>query len=535
VAQRHGDRVTEQVITPRVELYLGGAWVDVSGDVVSSVKADWGIHGSGLKDRVADPGAMSFDLDNSAQNSGGVRGYYSPTSPSVRVGFGIGTPARLVLQHALYGTRVKWVGTIESARPVPGARDPKTAVSCVDWMDEAARAKLSGIAVQTDAQSDALFNVLVAAMDRQPPGGIMSGSGSDVYPYALDDAQDEASKVTALLQRLALSEYGLVYVSAGVLVFEGRRRRGGAGGVRFAMDDDGVITALGVTHGRDDVVNRVQVSIHPRRRDAAATTVLFNLGSAVEVLRNTSVVVTCPYRDPNQQAQRVGGIDMVAPVATTDYLLNTAADGSGTNITAQLVVSAAYGGNSATLTLTNNGPLDGHVTKLQLRGRGLYDFEPLISDIRDAASVTAYGENSLSYDMPYQASLANALDTGQFILALNRDERTRATTVSYVANWDLSTVEQCFNLEISDRVSITSLDVGLDGAVHFVNGVRLEVRMSGVVVVTYDLGPVDTSQYWLLEVPGRTELDQTTTLGYGLFVGGWLLDTSVVGTDSFLV
>ncbi len=522
-------------IDARVELYLGGAWVDVSEDVISAVRAEWGIHSGGQKDRVADPGGMSFDLDNSDLCSGGVAGYYAPGSPNVRVGFGIGTAARLVLEHALYGEKVKWLGTIESARPKAGIGDPRTVVTCVDWMDEAQRAKLSGVAVQLDAQSDDLFETLVAAVDRQPPNGVLTGSGSDVYPYALDDAQDETTKLSAMIQRLALSEYGLAYVSAGTLVFEGRRGRSGAGGVRFAMDEDVIIRdGLAVSHGRDDVVNRVQVSIHPRRRDAAATTVLFNLASPIKVTGNTSVGVNCPYRDPNQQAQRVGGIDMVPPVATVHYVFNAAEDGSGADLTASLSVAAVFGGNAAAVTLTNGGSTDGYVIKLQLTGRGLYNFEPVISEILDQASIDVYGENPLSYDMPYQSSPDHAIDTAQFLLNLNKDERTRATSVSYLANWDLAAVEQAFNLEISDRVSVTSLAVGLDGVVYFVNGVRLDVRMNGVVVVTYDLSPADMSSYWLLGVAGHSELDETTTLGYGLFVAGWLLDASELGSDTFL-
>ncbi len=522
----------EQILVPFVQMDFGAGFVTVD-DVVSDVKVDWGVHSAAQDERVAGAGSMQFELDNSAQCSGGVLGYYAVGSPNARAGFGIGTPVRLALSHDFYGKPLVWVGTIESATPSPTVTSPRTVVHAVDWMAEAERAKLAGMAVQVDVQSDALFATLVAAMDTPPPGGTLSGSGSDIYPFALDDAQDEQNEFSTILQRLALSEYGLVYVTAGVLIFEGRRRRAGAGSVRFAMGD-GVIIALGVSHERDDVLNRVQVSIHPRRRDTAATSVLFSLSSGAEVQRNTSVVLQCPYRDPAQRAQRVGGVDMVAPVASTDYVGNTAEDGSGSDITSQFTVTSVPGGNSASVTVTNNGPLDGWITTLQLRGRGLYNFEPVISDIRDDASITAYGENPLAYDMPYQALPANALDTAQFLLNLNKAERTRATTVTYLANWSLETVEQAFNLAISDRVSITCPTAGLDGAVFFVNGITMEVRRSGLVLVTYDLSPADLTEYWLLEVTGRTELDQTTVLGYGLFVAGWLLDSSVLATDTFL-
>jgi hypothetical protein len=49
-----------------------------------------------------------------------------------------------------------------------------------------------------------------------------------------------------------------------------------------------------------------------------------------------------------------------------------------------------------------------------------------------------------------------------------------------------------------------------------------------------DLAPVDRGQFWTLQVPGRTELDETTILGYGLFAPGWILQTSALTVDTFL-
>ena len=513
-------------------------WVDVSEDVVSDVVCDWGIHGDAPKDRLADPGAMSFDLDNSASNSDGTRGYYSCGHDDVREGFGIGALVRMSLTHALYGTKVKWVGTVESAWPLSGARDPRTIVRCSDWMEEATRSKLHGLPVQTDTQSDELFSTIIAAMDKQPPGGTSVGSGSDEYPFALDNVQDEKSKVSGELLKIAMSEYGIIYVDAGVLYFEGRRRRGGAGGVRFALDETN-ITKLRTTHDRVDVLNRVQVSIHPRRRDSAATTELFDLGvgSATALPIKTEIVLDCPYRDPNQPAERTGGVDMVTPEETEDYLFNSQEDGGGANLSAQLTVEYVDpppGGNSAKVRVYNDGPLDGYLVRLKLRGRGIYDFRPVLSDVRDQDSIDQYGENAFSYDMPHQSLPANARDTAQFILALHKDEGTRARTIQFVANWSDENVEQAFNLRVSDKVSVTVAELGFDAVQFFVNGFKMRVKPSGLTVVTLDLTPVDTTQFWLLGIDGRTELDETTVLGYGFFIAGWVLDTSQLGTDSFL-
>jgi len=511
------------LVSIRVDADFGAGFVDISDLIVNGVKADWGIHGSTPKDRVADPGSMSFELDNmDGAFSGGVGG------------FGLGTPVRLVLVNSLLGEKTRWQGTVTNIQPSAGIQNPIAAITCGDWMDEAERAHLSLLPVQTNVQADALFVTLLGAVDKAPPNGYRAGSGSDVYPYALDNTQDESTKILDEIQKLVLSEYGLAYVDAGVLVFEGRRLRGGEGSIRYRLDENENIVAMTTSHSRDDIINRAQVSIHPRRVDAAATAVLFNLGSPIQIFRGTSKTFDCPYRDPNQQAQRVGGKDMVDPVATTDYLFNAASDGSGTNLTAQLGFSVTFGGNSATVTVSNDGPEDGYLTFFRLRGRGLYDFEPVISDAVDAPSFAAFGENVFPFDMPYQSSADNAADLASFIVSLNKDESTRVLTVTFLANWDQEAAEQAFNLSISNRVSITAPSVGMNAVPHYVNGFSLEISQSGIIQVTLSLGPVSTAQFWILDVEGRTELDETTVLGYGLFVPGWILDTSTLGTDTFL-
>ena len=47
--------------------------------------------------------------------------------------------------------------------------------------------------------------------------------------------------------------------------------------------------------------------------------------------------LTGRYTDPNNPSARVGGMDMQAPAATTDYLMNANADGSGADLTAKYV------------------------------------------------------------------------------------------------------------------------------------------------------------------------------------------------------
>ncbi len=524
--------------TPRVEMFLpegGPGWVDVSEDVISNVRVQWGMNGSSPKDRVASPGPGSFSLDNSPLNSAGLEGYYSPGHEDCREGFGIGTQVRLVLSHPLFGDRVRWLGTIKSAPPNPDVRDPRTTVTAVDWMEQVARAKPSGLSVMVDTQADEVFTELLTSVTKQPPE-VSSSAGSDVYPFALDNIKDESSTLLSEFQKLAVSEFGYIYVKAGRLVFEGRSVRAAAGAPAFALTED-FLQSMRVSHGQDQVLNRIQVIVHPRRRDGNTNTVLFRLGSALRIERGTTQEFDAPYRDPNQQAVRVGGMDIVdPPVASTDYFFNSAQDGSGTDLTAQLSVVLTPGGNSAKVQITNNGPFDGYVPEgdYQIRGRGLYDQEPIISDLRDTDSAEDYGGNDFKFDMPYQSSPAIASDTAQFIRATNKDPRTRIEAVTFWANWDETVLQQVFLRDISDLVSVTSARLGVNQGVYYINGVALDISLAGAIKVTYVLAPANTTQAWTLQVDGKTELDETTVLGYGLFVPRWVLNSDELGTGTFL-
>ena len=98
--------------------------------------------------------------------------------------------------------------------------------------------------------------------------------------------------------------------------------------------------------------------------------------SEIARLPLTTVYPYGPYRDPAQEAQRVGGVDMQSPVAGTDYVANTAADGSGTDVTDSLIVAAVFGAGGVQWTIENPTTETVYLTKLQ-------------APLREASSVTA--------------------------------------------------------------------------------------------------------------------------------------------------
>jgi hypothetical protein len=430
-------------------------------------------------------------------------------------------------------TYYKFAGTLDSVQPAAGKfGDLVSRCTIVDWMNDAARLKVTNLAVQTSKKSSELFTLLVNSL-ASPPYAVETQQGQDTYAYAFDNTRDEANAVLTEFQRLAMSELGFIYirgdrVQGGTLVFESRRARATATANLDSFTDVSHLTDVTALQSRDDVLNKVQVVTHPRRVDAAATTVLFKLANPVLVGPGSSIPILGPYRDPEQESARVGGTDMVQPVPTTDYLANSAQNGSGANLTSQVSVSAQFGGNGVRFTITNNGTSPAWITLLQCRGRGIYDFQNVVLEATDDASKADYGENVASVDMAYQSDPAVGVEAALYLVNLYSDPTTQVQSADFTVPYsDVDLIERIIRREISDRVGITEGVTGLttnassatSSVGFFINGVDLVIDERNNLSASWLLAPSDKTSYWLLETPGRSELDVSTVLGFGQIVG----------------
>jgi len=527
-----------------IEADLGAGFVELADVLASPIDISRGIQGSGQRDRVASTGTMTFQLDNSANNSAGLLGLYSPHNSNVLAGWELGVEVRCVVTYDGSDLTV-FRGTVAAISPVAGQYGSRRVhVACVDWMDEAAQARLSGIAVQIEKRSDQVLATMVAAVDKQPFATDI-GAGGDLYAYSLDNAPGERINLMSEFQRLMQTELGYLFVLRdGTLKFQSRFRRPSITTLSETLTGAD-IRSIETSRGREEIINKVQVQIHPRRVDTAAV-VLFTLGSAPELLRSTSIELRAPYRDPLARATRAGGIDMVTPVVTTDYTGNTLADGSGVDISGQLSVSASFGGNEGTVTVTNNGPHDGFLTKLQLRGKGVYAYESVIGTNESAASIAKYGEREMALDMPYQGDIEIANEAARYLVGQSKTVLTPVTGVAFSANYVGRLMDAALEIDIGERVRVTETVIGtaeiipvgesegVEALDFFVQSVNLSIEAGRYINCSWGLAPADPYNYWILEVAGYTELNETTRLGYGLFVTGWILGESALDSTTIL-
>ena len=495
--------------------YVGSSWTSITDVVITNgLELTYGILGSGPADRVASTGTMTFALDNSESNSAGLLGYYSPNNANLRSGFELGIGVRLAIT---YGgtTYYKWRGFLTSIEPMGGVkRDRLTHCVAVDYMDDAASALLSQVALQIDKRSDEVFTAVYEDLAR-PAADTSIGVGESTFAYALDNVQDESTPVLSAFQTIAASEVGFIYVKGdtvqgGTLVFEGRNVRQASASSATLSNDMLEMTA---TRSVKELLNRVNVTTYPREVDANATTVLYILANTnTTVAAGATLTIDAAYTDPDQKASRVGGTAMVTPVATTDFTMNTLADGTGTNLTASFTVTPIFGGNSAKLTIVNGSASSGFITFLRLRGKGIYTYDQTISTSQDLDSQYLYGINTLSYDMPYEDTLTVGQSAADYFKYVYKSPLTYLRDLTFDANGSSTLMSYALAREISDRITVSETVTGLS-ADYFINGISLSIGANDQIQATWTLSPSARS-IWLLGTAGSSEIGSTTVLGF---------------------
>ena len=174
----------------------------------------------------------------------------------------------------------------------------------------------------------------------------------------------------------------------------------------------------------------------------------------------------------------VGG--QLSPQANTDYTANTLADGTGTDITAQLTVTypatSLYSGKG-TLIRVRFGNTAGYLTRLGMRTVNALTFNaPVLVTAEHVNSQLTYGQRIRSIDarwtrevQPAQATVARRLDRKSL-------PRT-ALSVTLPSGSDANLLLM-LQAGLSDRLAVHYEDMGVDGD-FFVEGYTLEVGQSG--------------------------------------------------------
>jgi len=501
-----------------IEAYIGSplAWVDITADWAGDLTSEWGIHGATEIDRIADTGELRFALNNAT-------GKYSPHHTSAVAGWGKGT---LVTLYVTYDglSYSRFYGAVESIDIDTGAYGRRfVSVTVVDWMDYAAEFPLDGVTLLTNKTADQAITSLIGNLPRAPLETSYD-VGETTYPVVFDTL-DGKTRAYKELAKIALSEMGYIYLrhnQAGYerLVFENAAHRNGlsalsefphgattAGNILLETGDallaengnnlvldgdmqnavfDNSMMGLDVTYGQD-IFNTVKMRVYPKRTDTSAQ-VLFSLNSPM-LLAPSGVPQTfsVSFKDPTGGNARVTGINMIAPVATTDYQMFANEDGTGTDLTANLVVSVVYEADGATYTVSNNSATtSGYITLLQARGYGIYAFNPIEYMVENTASQQANGEIEQVIDQKYQTTLDKAMPAGNVVLDRYKEPRTVVNSATFNANSSDYLMMAFLNLDVGDLIHLKESQSATD-CWYWIQSVKFVIKPGGVIYFTWGL------------------------------------------------
>lgn len=531
----------------KVEMQFDGTnWTDVSADVLAPIQVKQGIQSSDPLQRVANTGVMSFQLNNSAANSAGLLGYYSPGHTNCVTGFDIGLPVRLLMTYD-GRTKCKFVGRIPAngIAVFPGELGTrKVGVTVNDWMDMAAKYEILLPQFTTNKRIDEIVPLIIADMPVQP-GATSYETGDNTFSAVFDLVRPK-TRAMQEFTAVAISEMGYIYITHDwdnyeILKVENKSARNAtplATDIIISTDESGFIRAQDSTYllqeTGDKLVldetqsawaisethmamtttynnyfcNRVTAKAYPRQEDTS-NQVLFTLQKplkldAGETRDNYSVT----YKDPSGGAARVTSRAMVDPVADTDYTMNTSEDGTGTDLTDDLTVTVTYGTNSATYTLKNDSASDGYITKLQARGKGIYTYDPVEYISSDAASEAAVGVYNKSLNLKYQDDANVAQQFADYIRFNYSQIGTVPETVTIAANLSSLHMWAFLQLEIGASVYVNETVTGI-ADYYLINGYSFNISQNGHVIFTWYLTPKYIYS-WQLGVTGRSELGLAT-------------------------
>ncbi len=517
-------------VVMQVELAgAGGGWTDVTADTridVQPLEITYGIGGSGPLDRVAQTGTMTWAMNNSSSNSGGQAGYYTPGHTNARAGWDIGIGVRAKFTYG--GTDYyKGVGTLISVFPDAGQYQRRAVIcTAVDWIDEAARTRIRGIGIQSNKRSDEIITTVVTNSVTRQPAATSYSTGQSTFVIALDNMNDTQTPVLSALADVTLSELGYLYVkggtTGGVLRFEDRHARPKFGAAVGSFDE--TMVDLSVSRSRADIINRVYVVVHPRTT-AGSASVLYELtttDSVPEVAAGVTIQITALFREASIKSYRVAGSSIVTPVAGTDWIANTASDGSGSVITGDVAVTlATTAANAVTFQIVNNGAVTAYLTTLQVRGTEIADVSETVMAASDSSSATSYGEIDSRIDMKYESNAGEfASNIAEWILNSYKDPRYVIKKMSIVGNASTYLMTQALAREPGDKITLAESMTGLVETVgagevgYFINGCQFRVEAGGIIKVSWVLSPAEQQNFWILNQVGASEMGLTTTLGF---------------------
>lgn len=445
-------------------------WISIVDDVMTSMPIvifQGQRSGYEADDRVAESGTIRFTLDNSANNSAGIVGYYSPDHQNVRGNFGLGVKVRVGLNKD--GT-TQWIsqGKIVSIEPTPGSLNLKTVdVVAADWIDIAVSTNMPWLSMSElqDLSDDEIIQLILDNID-DPPDSTDFDTGSYVYPYPLNDIVDGRETIMTILQRLTKNGLGRIYIvgnttSGEVLKYISFDTLFTGGTAIATFDND--FEEMQVSRQAYQRAKRVNVKTgNLSEYGATSTTLIYSLPSdSIIVPAGESVEFIADFKDVDGIVDAGAEVSAIRAGFLGDFYYS-GAGGTGTNLYSSFSTSYSVDGvNSIRVVLINTGVVDGYVYRYDVYGKILYS-TGIYSYLTEDTSIPEGQGKTIDWDMLFQNSYAAAKEIGDLLMDLHGQDITEIKSLTFTPTLNADNYEKMTAIKPGEIVHVTDDVTGLD-------------------------------------------------------------------------
>lgn len=237
--------------------------------------------------------------------------------------------------------------------------------------------------------------------------------------------------------------------------------RGTVYGVVKTLEQYELLKDVGNPQPYDIHRNIVRLKVHPRK--AASSGMIFQLQGEVPSIPAGQTLIM--FGDYSYNGNSVPAINVITPVATTDYVLNSQSNGLGSDLTSSATLRFYDFGNTFKMALANGSASTAYVTLFKVRGDAVYETDT--ADITYPNDVdTVIQPRELFVDLVWQQDINVARDIadvqGAFWATLHPTPVVKIDTRP----------ELQFGLELFDVVEVNLAKIGLSYATYRVGGIE---------------------------------------------------------------
>lgn len=434
-------------------------------------------------------GTATLTLDNSSRRYDPYN-TTSPLYPNV-------LPGRYIRIRQLYNGTIRDVfhGKIRAITSIDTDKEQKVRLELEDGLRLLQSAD-SSVAIQQSLDIDNAIQLVLTDVNWPSIFGTNLDDASDVLDYWWTE-----DKAATEIRALAEAELGNFFIASnGAATFRSRHHSASA---TLTLTSADFLKDIDVPQPLDVIRNSIKMYAHPRTLITLAA--LWTLQDKPPLAAaGGSLTVWASYAYNNSA---VPAINVVSPVATTDYTANTQEDGLGTDLTSSLTVTFTNFGKTGKLVITNtHATLSGFITMLQVRGQAVAAPDPSLLIQENLTSQTTYGKALLTLDNDWLQDTSLANDFNQWLISYMPNPQ-KFLTVRLTARPDIQFTPDLFdiiNVTIS-RLSISSVNYRIAGIEH-----EWVSENGQATQTTWILEPnPDLSLFWQF----TTRLDYTSRFG----------------------